>query len=69
MCSRVLFVLLSTFTVLAGASVTCDLTQKPSTWAQVHAKNIFFNAYEPDNYFSLNGFCVNVGSKLENTSV
>ncbi|CAO4376355.1 unnamed protein product [Caenorhabditis nigoni] len=59
MCSRVLFVLLASVAVLTEAGVTCDLTTQPATWARVIAKNVFFNAYEPDNYFATPGFCVN----------
>uniref|UniRef100_A0A1I7V4D9 CUB_2 domain-containing protein n=1 Tax=Caenorhabditis tropicalis TaxID=1561998 RepID=A0A1I7V4D9_9PELO len=51
--------LLSTLALSAEGGVTCDLTTKPATWATITAKNVFFNAYEPDNYFNTPGFCVN----------
>lgn len=59
MCSRVLFVLLAAIAYVADAGVTCDLSVQPATWARVSARNVFFNAYEPDHYFDIPGFCVN----------
>ncbi|EGT60490.1 hypothetical protein CAEBREN_10248 [Caenorhabditis brenneri] len=60
MCSsRVLFLLLASIAAVSDAGVTCDLSTQPATWTRVLAQNVFFNAYEPDNYFSTPGFCVN----------
>ncbi|EFO87608.1 hypothetical protein CRE_05521 [Caenorhabditis remanei] len=59
MWSRVLFVFLSVVAALTEAGATCDLTVQPATWARIMARNVFFNAWEPDSYFNLPGFCVN----------
>uniref|UniRef100_A0A8R1HYP7 Secreted protein n=1 Tax=Caenorhabditis japonica TaxID=281687 RepID=A0A8R1HYP7_CAEJA len=64
MLSTLLFLALSSVLIeqtLAGA--TCNLDTPPATWARVLAKNAFFNAWQPNDYFDLPGFCVNPSYK------
>ncbi|CAI5449336.1 unnamed protein product [Caenorhabditis angaria] len=56
---KVLFVIaLVTLNSLVLAGTNCDVNTLPKSWATVQAKNVFFNAWQPNNYIGMPSFCV-----------